>query len=1358
MTASMSVYLPLLGGYDGPFPMKAFLKRYFGVELRYGRQPLSPSPSPSPPAATSTTATPQRLLYLECSSAFAVSVYVAKGAVAPPLQASSAPTRDASASPSPLSALRQQQRHPSLLFTNAVLRHPMFEALFSFLGPAATAFTLARCPIVAQFEPVGGGLQVLGPPLYSTAAGAVDPDVSRRKHFHDSLLPSSASRGRRRPREWEAKASEGEGGAPKLSRTEDNAQRAVSTIRPLSSSALLGRTEVPRRALIYGPHCAASLVPEGSRTDAGALEEGWFEELWLRRHPNSRDCLVTSCLSPAQCRRTRRRLFRCRQEKASRAKEERTNREEEEEEEGEEVHAEDIRDDVLSSLFPCSLGQDDSHESTPFLRDHLRALVGEVVHQCSSMDLRGAALRHTAYLERRCAHFLAEGSRRRCLSSVSAAPIGLGDLVAPVDVVVSYLMDLLCRLRYKRTGNHNSGSTSFWGVDEVSAEAVLAAVRDALCAWLTVSASSTGAVFTLSAFLNCVPVGRVPWLASLFTDSSTAKGRQRRSMLQQRVFLQFVFFLSQHVIPTFVRQTFCVTWGSKGGGGANTLLFVPTAVWRRLLRRQIHSSRRNRGRERRVAAVAAAAAASDALQPVQLEPVADGAVGACGEQGGEGGCQGVLYATVRFHPDKKKLRPIAMVRWGSHRSLRVMAKGLCSRYSARYRLAARLAADLGLLDLCLGTPPRAPLAAGSAAGRLHRQRSTSTLLRLALLCLIHGVEEGQRLDRAGEGAGERPYSMAHFPVLRTNSSHAEEYTELRIFLSALRRLQRETEEEEEGEQSRRGGGGGGSLTLSFVRGDAAQCYDRLSQDAVMHWVEELVSHEQYYLVDFQSLRGSVAGESVWCRADEESGASLPSAQRLPWRKMVSDADVAAGVLPGIPAGWVVQESGYHEGRSRGFSARQHEDSTGCCPGDTRVLQGAYIRSVLRQHVQDHLLSIDGHLYRQHRGLLQGSPVAMLLCDVLLLHVDASLAGVLVEHHEPSLQLRRVDDVLVVSASPVAAQRCWQAMRTGWPAVGYVCQEEKLLLVSSPFRADGERHPSTGVERSTVPSVPWCGLLLHPQDFSISVEWARLASQQSSITATTVALCRANHRGSLQGVGSCLLHGTHRLLRVVQLRIPATALCRVLNRKERVLQTVYEAALVWAKWLSGVLFSLLVVPLFSSSSASSERLRTARAAARGRRRASVALSTVSSLLVRPVRACVQRLCQLLSRHQRFLQARGSFCSDITRADVWVCVSTALSCALCRGHRLPSSSSPLLRPPHATCCGFGRRGLWWRLRQVASRLAAQRAALARKECQDTPTAVKLLWPTHSPAAEPREKDGTRVVGPFACSAWSATRSLQ
>lgn len=1255
----MSASFPPIPGFAGPLSLKAFLLEYFELQLTFA------APSPTPLSSSVTAA---RSIALPPNQSFLVIIYVVLSAPRPGPHTPAAPSAlvpaehagaisagfaarpHAVVAPTPFmpcgatrgkrSGTRAAGQASScssatawLLYTNTarrpltntLLRHAWWAALAASLGPAAMGFMEMYCAVVVQLEAMAGGLQVLGPPLKHAApdvlrpfarggrcppAGRPRPDALGLKRRRDACQGAAAQVLCRPRQRWKTEIMK-TADAPALDRTASAPPSADAW------TAALPRADAPRTRLysVRAEECGGEQSQNADDAPDAPLPALYLEAHWLRRHPRSLHRVLQAAL-PAKSAYLR----------AVR-------------------HAAPAPAVAPHSSQPIEVpmrhtryvfrwfdwrpptggsGAATNGHSRFDVALHLCRVLTCAVDQCSRLDLRGAALAHVGHLEA-ALHRQERG----------AEPWNVQRLAAPVGVVLSYLRTLLSTLRWSPSADTSADGAAtaaadtlpFWGVDEAASERVLTALLAAVRGWLR---AGRHAAYPVARFLDGVPVAQVPWLRGFYTargsspssPSAARHARRARSQTQQRTWMQFALFLTQDVLPFLVRAAFSVTWGSKN---AHELLFFPTLVWRRLVRRELRRTRAGSGQVvSAVPGIAAECGGDDAHDSrAQQQDEAWRAVrtarqvsrrGARATLATRSGKPSCLYAGIRFRPDRRKLRPIAVVRSASLRSLREVARGSPSPYS-------RAARVVRLLDrLGGGRDETAPALPPTTATMLRwvqtrrerlrrqyrRQRRVRTAsaphaphkgaMQDALRCLVSGVEAQRVCD------GQPRLS---------NLSHQDEYAELRSFTEDVRASLGGQGSQEAWVMGARGAGPSPhSPTLcaagvTLVRCDASRCYDSLPQGRVMAAVAALVPHDTYRVLRFTVLQALEREDLHKCAG----AAELPTHalfRRSCVSRTVPSADVDEGRLVRIPRGHIYweeeEESGLERGDGRGTRSRA-----------TRGISGPAVRALLCEHVQHHLVALQtgsaggsSQLLEQHRGILQGSPVAMLLCDHLFASVvDVALSQVLGEHVERSLLLRRVDDVLVATASPVAAQRCLRAMQRGWPSVGYVSNPSKLTVASGSGAL-----------------VPWCGLLLHDTTLEVSVEWGRISAL---LTSLRVGDPRLIHRGDREP-----LYFTLRFLAVLRLRVAPTALCRRLNSKARQLQTFYEVGLLWSRVVLA-------------------KVQEALPAAHTR--------TPAALLCRPLAACIVRLWQLLRGHQRFLAARQSAC-DVTEAEVQACVVTAL----------------------------------------------------------------------------------------------------
>ncbi|RNC48343.1 putative telomerase reverse transcriptase [Trypanosoma cruzi] len=460
----MSSTFPIVPGYDGPWSLKDFLQRYFFVRLRFEASPPTCFVPPNN----------ERVLFVRPTGGFAVVMYASLSAPPPPPPPPPAPLlvttgegEFASKGHDLLPRAASLTPHGRPL-TSSLLRLPFWNSLFTQLGPAAVSFILAWCPVVVQFEPNGGGLQVLGPPLKNAVPRAVN---------------------RQRGPGWT--------GSRKMGRYERNAQHRI--LRGSSSESLMSslyRLNVSRLPLIgEAPLCTFAEIDRRVNPR--------LSKLWREHHggmgaaPSSCRCSVTAGAVPMPC------ADACSVLAVSR--------------------------ELVHLVFPYTLSinvDEDNTVKMASVERHLTHVLHCVLSGVCKMNFRGAAIKHTGFLEERSLSF--NHVRPRGEAGACAA-VPVSELTVPETIMTSYLRSLLGGIWWRAP--QATERVSFWGE---------ALVLERLCAitlsWLQCGRHEN---FPLSHFLHQMPVAKLPWLRGFYTRGS---GRRRRSMIQQRVLLQFFFF------------------------------------------------------------------------------------------------------------------------------------------------------------------------------------------------------------------------------------------------------------------------------------------------------------------------------------------------------------------------------------------------------------------------------------------------------------------------------------------------------------------------------------------------------------------------------------------------------------------------------------------------------------------------------------------------------------------------------------------------------------------------------------------------------------------------------------------------
>jgi len=350
------------------------------------------------------------------------------------------------------------------------------------------------------------------------------------------------------------------------------------------------------------------------------------------------------------------------------------------------------------------------------------------------------------------------------------------------------------------------------------------------------------------------------------------------------------------------------------------------------------------------------------------------------------------------------------------------------------------------------------------------------VLAKALECLGHGLNAQRRLGVA---------------TIYTRS-HVEEYTEWVDFLrSAIQHREQSVSPS--------------SGRLHVLRVDAARCYDRLKQSRVAQAIRELVPDRMYRTLHFVAVRPS-------------RSRSLHTHVQRSWSLIVGTSDIDSMRLPSIPRHWIVREV-----------------SVATTDTTAHVIQGEEMRQVLLQHCQKHLVVCQGRMFVQRNGIVQGSAVANMLCNTVLRDVDECLASVLERYtDDASLLLRRVDDIVVASTSPLAIDECHRVLDRGISSCGYRLNRNKTAKMAG------------------VGLVKWCGVLFDLDTREFSVDWHRYVVS-NRLRPTMIG---APTRSTVYVLSL-------RVLMALLIRTVPTVLCTSLNPTERVLQTLLEVCVLYS---------------------------------------------------------------------------------------------------------------------------------------------------------------------------------------------------
>ncbi|PKI83445.1 hypothetical protein MVES_002434 [Malassezia vespertilionis] len=141
---------------------------------------------------------------------------------------------------------------------------------------------------------------------------------------------------------------------------------------------------------------------------------------------------------------------------------------------------------------------------------------------------------------------------------------------------------------------------------------------------------------------------------------------------------------------------------------------------------------------------------------------------------------------------------------------------------------------------------------------------------------------------------------------------------------------------------------------------------------------------------------------------------------------------------------------------------------------TQVLQQ------IESHITRSLVRFNGTVYRQRRGIPQGSILSTALCNMLLADVERRY----MKDVEGCL-MRYTDDFLLLTTSRASALHFCTALHEGFPKHGCFIAREKTL-VNFDVVCGGARFARIGTDAP----VPWCGYEIHPRTLAVTADRAR----------------------------------------------------------------------------------------------------------------------------------------------------------------------------------------------------------------------------------------------------------------------------
>lgn len=316
--------------------------------------------------------------------------------------------------------------------------------------------------------------------------------------------------------------------------------------------------------------------------------------------------------------------------------------------------------------------------------------------------------------------------------------------------------------------------------------------------------------------------------------------------------------------------------------------------------------------------------------------------------------------------------------------------------------------------------------------------------------------------------------------------------------------------------------------LYFGRLDIKSCFDSLPHDKLLEVAREMLSEDSYSIAKFGIGR---------LLAVSKANSSLK--QRPVW-KYAYKATRADRSLD------IKDEAAKADARNHAVFVdlavqRQHDRKA--------------LLKLLREHVEEHFLRVEGQIYRQREGIAQGSIVSSILCSLLYTRVEREVLGII--DNRKTMLVRLIDDFMLISTSRGVVERFMLAMHAGLPAYGVEVKLKKSLtnfgLVIGDFPIP------------TLPAVadfPYCGYTVHTR----SLDLGRDVQQKGKlIDSMTVQYGRATGQAFRQRILQAMRLQMRRMLLSTAYNSPST----VKRNLQHICQDIAERTYCYLRSLPNV---------------------------------------------------------------------------------------------------------------------------------------------------------------------------------------------
>lgn len=278
--------------------------------------------------------------------------------------------------------------------------------------------------------------------------------------------------------------------------------------------------------------------------------------------------------------------------------------------------------------------------------------------------------------------------------------------------------------------------------------------------------------------------------------------------------------------------------------------------------------------------------------------------------------------------------------------------------------------------------------------------------------------------------------------------------------------------------------------LYFVKADVQSAFDTIPQEAVLKLMMAIPSQANYKVFKHAEVRAGerfLTGTVTAIHDDDGTATKPPPKPSRRWHWTAYPSDESRPFLQRLDGD--NNNSSSSSSSVAAAAARQRKNtvfvnSAAQTRHDTRGLL-----QLLAEHVTDNYIKVGKKMYRQRRGIPQGSVLSSYLCNYFYADLEAKHLGFLREDSggSGSVLLRLTDDFLLITTDRRKAQRFATVLHRGVPEYGVQVSPKKSLanfavsVAAAPSGNDNGLQQQQPVQIATVDSgadFPYCGVLIN----------------------------------------------------------------------------------------------------------------------------------------------------------------------------------------------------------------------------------------------------------------------------------------